>query len=55
MNPLRKPRSRGKLPARYASIVMPLVLSLLMTFVVSAISTWKSLGATPAFVATWPT
>jgi hypothetical protein len=54
MNPLRIPRSRGKLPARYASVVMPLVLSLLMTFVVSAISTLKSLGATPAFVATWP-
>jgi hypothetical protein len=54
MNPLRIPRPRGKLPARYASVVMPLVLSLLMTFVVSAISTLKSLGATPAFVATWP-
>jgi hypothetical protein len=45
------PRPRGKLPARYASIVMPLVL---MTFVVSAISTLKSLGPTPAFVTTWP-
>jgi hypothetical protein len=54
MNPLRISRPRGKLPARYASVVMPLVLSLLMTFVVSAISTLKSLGATPAFVATWP-
>jgi hypothetical protein len=55
MNSLRKPRPRGKLPARYGSIVMPLILSLLMTFVVSAISTLKSLGATQAFVATWPT
>ena len=54
MNTLRNPRSRGKLPARYASVVMPLVLSLLMTFVVSAISTLKSLGPTPAFLATWP-
>jgi hypothetical protein len=54
MNTLRKPRPRGKLPARYASIVMPLVLSLLMTFVVSAISTLKSLGPTPAFLSTWP-
>jgi hypothetical protein len=48
------PRPRGKLPARYATVVMPLVLSVLMTFVVSAISTLRSLGPTPAFVATWP-
>jgi hypothetical protein len=54
MNPLRIPCPRAKLPARYASVVMPLVLSLLMTFVVSAVSTLKSLGATRAFVATWP-
>ena len=43
-----------KLPARWAPVVMPLVLSVLMTFVVSAISTLKSLGPTPAFLATWP-
>ncbi|NOJ38270.1 DUF2798 domain-containing protein [Bradyrhizobium australiense] len=49
------PHRRGKLPARYAAIIMPLVLSVLMTFVVSAISTLRSLGPTPAFVATWPT
>ena len=33
---------------------MPLILSVLMTFVVSMISTLKSLGPTPAFIATWP-
>ena len=54
MKTLFEPQKRGKLPARYASIVMPLVLSVLMTFVVSAISTLKSLGATPAFLSTWP-
>lgn len=43
-----------KLPARYAPVVMPLVLSILMTFVVSGIATLRSLGLTPAFVATWP-
>ena len=43
-----------KLPARFAPVVMPLVLSVLMTFVVSVISTLKSLGLTPAFLATWP-
>jgi hypothetical protein len=47
-------RPRKKLPARYAAILTPLVLSVLMTFVVSAISTLKSLGPTPAFVTTWP-
>lgn len=50
-----KPQGRDKkLPARYASLIMPLVLSVLMTFVVSAISTLKSLGPTPDFIATWP-
>jgi Protein of unknown function (DUF2798) len=48
------PRPRRKLPARYAALIMPLTLSVLMTFIVSAISTLKSLGPTPAFLATWP-
>ena len=43
-----------KLPARYAAIVLPLVLSVLMTFVVSAIATLRSLGPGPDFLATWP-
>lgn len=43
-----------RLPPRYAAFVMPLILSILMTFVVSAISTLKSLGPTPAFLVTWP-
>lgn len=54
MSPFPAPRSRGKLPARYAAIVMPLVLSVMMTFVISGVSTLLSLGPTPAFVATWP-
>lgn len=54
MTALPAPRPRTKLPARYATIVMPLVLSVLMTFVISAVSTLLSLGPTPAFVATWP-
>jgi len=44
-----------RLPPRCAAFVMPLILSVLMTFVVSAISTLKSLGPTPAFFVTWPT
>ncbi len=33
-----------KLPARAASLVMPLLLSVLMTLIVSLVSTLKSLG-----------
>ncbi|XUM24863.1 DUF2798 domain-containing protein [Bradyrhizobium oligotrophicum S58] len=54
MKPSGEPRSRRKLPARYAAVIMPLTLSVLMTFVVSAIATLKSLGPTQAFIATWP-
>lgn len=54
MTEMSAPSRRRKLPARYANIVMPLALSIIMTFVVSAISTLKSLGPTPAFLATWP-
>lgn len=46
--------SRSKLPARYNAFVMPLFLSVAMTFVVSAISTLKSLGFNENFLATWP-
>lgn len=46
---------RRKLPARYASVVSPLVLSLLMTFIVSFISTLKSLGLQPSLPAIWLT
>lgn len=43
-----------KLSPRWAGIVMPLVLSVLMTFVVSGIATIRSLGLGPDFLATWP-
>ena len=42
-----------KLPARYASVVMPFLLSLLMTCIVSFISTLKSIGFVPVLVRTW--
>lgn len=41
---------RRKLPARYATIVSPLVLSLLMTFIVSLISTLKGVGVQPGLL-----
>ena len=42
-----------KLPARYATLVMPLLLTLLMAFVVSLISTLRAVGFPPGFFALW--
>lgn len=44
---------RRKLPARYAAVISPLALSLLMTFIVSLISTLKSLGFHPSMPGIW--
>lgn len=44
---------RRKLPARYAGIVMPLLLSILMTCIVSLISTWRGIGPVPGFWRIW--
>ena len=42
-----------RLPARYGGLVMPLLLSILMTFIVSLLSTLRSLGPAPGFVSIW--
>ncbi|RNF83241.1 DUF2798 domain-containing protein [Montanilutibacter psychrotolerans] len=42
-----------KLPARYASLVVPLLLSVFMTCIVSLISTFKGIGADPHFMRVW--
>ena len=42
-----------RLPARYAVLVMPLLLSILMTFVVSMVSTLRSIGLAPGFMVIW--
>ncbi|CAD7379407.1 DUF2798 domain-containing protein [Xanthomonas arboricola] len=42
-----------KLPARYASLVMPFLLSIFMSGVVSVISTYKGVGTSPSFVRVW--
>ncbi|WP_230410200.1 DUF2798 domain-containing protein [Undibacterium rugosum] len=42
-----------KLPARYASLVMPFLLSILMTCVVSGVSTLRSLGWSSSFLHVW--
>ena len=47
-------RRRRKLPARFAPIVMPFLLSLLMTCLVSLISTTRSFGFTQELLRLWP-
>jgi len=46
-------RRRWKLPARYADLVMPLFLSLIMTCVVSLISTLRGVGLAEHFLRLW--
>jgi hypothetical protein len=43
-----------KLPARYAPVVMPFLLSLLMTCLVSLIATFRSVGPTAELLRLWP-
>lgn len=43
-----------RLPPRHAAFVMPLVLSVLMSLIVSGVSTLKSLGLGQDFLSTWP-
>lgn len=42
-----------KLPARYAGIVMPRLLSMLMTMIVSFVSTALAVGFPPGFLRIW--
>lgn len=42
-----------KLPAGHASIVMPLLLSILMTFIVLMVSALRSIGYPPDFLQIW--
>ena len=42
-----------KLPARSAAWVMPLLLSILMTFIVSMVSTVRSIGLSPDMPRIW--
>jgi hypothetical protein len=44
---------RRKLPARYADLILPLFLSLIMTCVVSLISTLRSVGLVEDFLRLW--
>ncbi len=42
-----------KLPARYMAVVMPFILSLMMSGIVSLISTLKSMGFQDGIVSLW--
>jgi len=42
-----------KLPPRFGAIVMPLLLSVFMTFIVSMVSTLRSIGPAPDFIQVW--
>lgn len=42
-----------RFPARYAGILMPFILSIIMTMVVSAVATVKNLGMGPHFISDW--
>ena len=44
---------RRKLPARYNAVVLPLILSVLMTFIVAGIATVTSLGLTAQTLPNW--
>ncbi|MCO6414910.1 DUF2798 domain-containing protein [Siccirubricoccus sp. KC 17139] len=43
-----------KLPARFATVLLPFLLSLMMTFIISGISTLLALGPSLAFLRAWP-
>ncbi len=43
-----------KLPARYAGIVLPFLLSILMTCVISGVSTGLALGMSREALLAWP-
>ena len=45
---------RRKLPARFAPVVTPLLLSFLLTCLVSLIATIRSVGLAPAVLHLWP-
>jgi hypothetical protein len=42
-----------KLPARYNSVAMPFVLSLMMSFIISGVSSLRALGFVDGFILKW--
>jgi hypothetical protein len=50
---LRRVLGRPKLPARMGAVVVPLLLSIFMTCIVSVISTLRSIGIPDGFIEIW--
>ncbi|MDX0181413.1 DUF2798 domain-containing protein [Sinorhizobium meliloti] len=50
----REQLMRRKLPPGYARVLMPLVLSIFMSGVVSAVTTVSNIGPGASFTAAWP-
>ena len=48
-----EPSHFRKLPARYAGIVLPLLLSVFMSFLISGITTVRTIGLSPDFFGVW--
>ncbi|WP_395667498.1 DUF2798 domain-containing protein [Rhodoferax sp.] len=47
------PLGLPKLPAKYASVVMPLFLSVIMTCIISLVSTLRGVGLADGFLVLW--
>lgn len=43
----------AKLPARFNTVALPLVLSGLMSLIVSGVSTWRAVGVPANFLGLW--
>jgi len=41
------------IPARYAQVLFAFILSLLMSFIITAIATYRTIGPEMPFVVTW--
>lgn len=42
-----------RLPPRFNVVAVPFVNSVLMTFIVSGVSTWRAIGFAPYFTGSW--
>jgi hypothetical protein len=51
--PARGPFGLPKLPARYAAVVMPFFLSIVMTCIISMVSTLRGVGWVPGLLHLW--
>jgi hypothetical protein len=51
--PSTGPFGLPKLPAKYANVVMPLFLSIIMTCIISLVSTLRGVGLVDGFVVLW--